>query len=100
MHGSLHAPLYRNICIEIENIRIWDITQAHQWVQQALPSLEKLDTIYPQMKRLLETAKEKDQFMGPDMERIVDLSIQEKMSTLSSITALTINIQKVLQSWI
>ena len=44
-------------------------------------------------------AEEKDQFMGPDMERIVDLSIQEKMSTLSSITTLTIDIQKVLQSW-
>ena len=51
------------------------------------------------MKRLLEAAKEKDQFMGPDMEIIVELSIQEKMSTLSSITTLTIDIQKVLQSW-
>ena len=41
----------------------------------------------------------KDQFLGPDMERIVDLSIQEKMSTLSSLTTLTIDIQKVLQNW-
>ena len=61
--------------------------------------MEKLYTIFPQMKRLLETAEEKDKFMGPDMERIADLSIQEKMSTLSSITTLTIDIQKVLQSW-
>ena len=60
--------------------------QAHQWVQQALSSLEKLDTICPQMKRLLETVEEKYQFMGPDMERIADLSIQENMLTLSSIT--------------
>ena len=52
------------------------------------------------MKKLLETAEEKDQFMGPDMERIADLSIEEKMLTLSSITTLTIDIQKVLQSWI
>ena len=37
--------------------------------------------------------------MGPDMERIEDLSIQEKMSMLSSITTLTIDIHKVLQSW-
>ena len=37
--------------------------------------------------------------MGPDMESIVDLSIQENMSTLSSITTLTIDIQKVLQNW-
>ena len=73
--------------------------QAHQWVQQALPSLDKLDTICPQMKRLLDTAKEKAQFMGPDMESITDLSIQEKMSTLSSITTLTIDIQNVLQNW-
>ena len=51
------------------------------------------------MKRLLETAEEKEQFMGPDMERIADLSIQEKMSTLSSITTLTINNHKVIQSW-
>ena len=61
--------------------------------------MDKLDTIFPQMKRLLETVEEKYQFMGPDMERIADLSIQEKMSTLSSITTLTIDIQKVLQSW-
>ena len=33
------------------------------------------------------------------MESIADLSIQEDMWTLSSITTLTINIQKVLQSW-
>ena len=73
--------------------------QAHQWVQQALPILDKLDTICPQMKRLLDTAKEKAQFMGPDMESITDLSIQEKMSTPSNITTLTIDIQKVLQNW-
>ena len=51
------------------------------------------------MKILLETTEEKYQFMGPDMERITDLSIQKKMSTLSSITTLTIDIRKVLQSW-
>ena len=51
------------------------------------------------MKQLFETAEEKDQFMGTDMERITDLSIQEKMSILSSLTTLTIDIQKILQSW-
>ena len=51
------------------------------------------------MKRIFETAEEKDQFMGPDIERIAELSIQEKMSILSSLTTLTIDIQKVLQSW-
>ena len=73
--------------------------QADQWVQQALLSLDKLDTICPRMKRLLDIAEEKAQFIGPDMESITDFSIQEKMSTLSRITTLTIDIHKVLQSW-
>ena len=30
--------------------------EAHQWVQQALPNLEKFEIICPQMKRLVETA--------------------------------------------
>ena len=50
--------------------------QAHQWVQLAIPSLEKLDIICLWMKQLFETAEEKDQFTGPGMERIVELSIQ------------------------
>ena len=37
--------------------------------------------------------------MDPDMERIAEISIQEKMWILSSLTTLTIDIQKVLQSW-
>ena len=37
--------------------------------------------------------------MGPDMERIAKLFIQQNMSILSSLTTLTIDIQKVLQSW-
>ena len=37
--------------------------------------------------------------MGLDMERIAELSVKEKMLILSSLTTLTIDIQKVLQSW-
>ena len=37
--------------------------------------------------------------MGLDMEKIEKISIQENMSILSSLTTLTINIQKILQSW-
>ena len=48
---------------------------AHHWVQQALPSLDKLDTICPQMKRLLNIVEEKAQFMGLDMENITNISI-------------------------
>ena len=73
--------------------------ESHQWVHQAIPNLEKVDIICPQMKQLIETAEEKDQFMGPDMERIAEISISEKMSILSSLTTLTIDIQKILQSW-
>ena len=50
--------------------------EAHQWVQQAIPNLEKVDIICPQTRRLLETAEEKDQFMGHDMEKIVEFPIQ------------------------
>ena len=37
--------------------------------------------------------------MGPNMERIAEVPISEKMSVVSSLTTLTINIQKALQSW-
>ena len=71
---ALRNTIQDQIVLEIAKLQRL-IRQAHQWVQQALPSLEKLDTIFPQMKILLETAEEKEQFMGPDMERMVDLSI-------------------------
>ena len=37
--------------------------------------------------------------MGPNMERIVEISIPEKMPILSNLTTLTIDIQKILYSW-
>ena len=37
--------------------------------------------------------------MGLDMERIAEISIPEKMSILSYMTTLTIDIHKILQSW-
>ena len=33
--------------------------QAHQWINQANPSLDNLEEILPHMKRLLDTAEEK-----------------------------------------
>ena len=57
-----------------------------------IPNLEKFDIINPQMKWIIDIAEEKDQFMGPDMERIAEVSISEKMSILSSLTTLTIDI--------
>ena len=37
--------------------------------------------------------------MGPNMEKIVEVSILENMSILSGLTTLTIDIHKILQSW-
>ena len=66
--------------------------EAHQWVHQAIPNMEKVNIICLQMKWLIETTEEKDQFMSPDMERIDEISILEKMSILWSLTTLTIDI--------
>ena len=74
--------------------------QAHQWVNQALSNIDKLDTISPQIKLLMDTADEKSQFSGPDMNNIMELSIQEKMATLSSLTTLSIDIQRTLLNWV
>ena len=73
--------------------------QAHQWTTQELPSINTLDKIFPQMKILLDMADEKAQSLGPELENIIDCSIQENMSTLSNLTTLTIDIQNSLRSW-
>ena len=95
MEEALRSTIENKIVLETAKLQKLE-RQAHQWVQQAIPSLDKLDIIFPQMKRLFETIEEKDQFMGPDMEKIAEFSIQEKMSILSSLTTLTIDIQKIL----
>ena len=51
------------------------------------------------MKRLIETVEVQDQLIGPNMEKIAEVSIAEKMSILSGLTTLTIDIQKALQGW-
>ena len=66
--------------------------EAHQWVQQALPNLERFNIICPQMKRLITAAKEQNQLLGPNMENIAEMTMSEKMSILSSLTTLTIDI--------
>ena len=63
------------------------------------PKFRQIRHHLPANEMTLETTEEKDQFMGPDMERIEKLSIQEKMLILWSLTTLTIDIQNVLQSW-
>ena len=95
---ALRSTIENQIVLETAKLQKQE-RQAHQWVQQAIPSLEKLDIIYPQMKRIFEIVEEKDQFMGPDMEKIAEASIPNKMSILSSLTTLTINIQNFLHSW-
>ena len=86
--------------IVLENNKLQKLERkADQWVQQALPNLEKFDIICPQMKRLIDTSEEQNQLLGPTMEKIAEIPISEKMSVLSSLTTLTIDIQKDLQSW-
>ena len=73
--------------------------QAHQWISHANPSVDSLDKIRLHMKRILDTIEETAQRLGHGMSNIVDLSIQQNMSNLSSLTTLTIDIQKVLRTW-
>ena len=48
------------------------------------------------MKRLINAAEEQNQLLGPNMENIAEMPMSEKMSILSSLTTLTIDIQKAL----
>ena len=73
--------------------------QEHQCISQTNPILVSLDKIHPHMKKLLDTAEEKAQLLGPNMSNILDLNIQQKMAKLSSLTTLTIDIQKALRTW-
>ena len=89
--ATLRPTIEEQIVLETTKLQKLE-REAHQWVQQALPNLEKVNIICPQMKRLIDTAEEKNQFMGPNMEKIVEVPISEKMSILSSLTTLTIDI--------
>ena len=95
---ELRQTLEEQIVMESSKLQKLE-REAHQWVQQALPNLEKVDHICPQMKRLLDTAEEQNQLLGPSMENIAEMPMAEKMSVLSSVTTLTIDIQKALQTW-
>ena len=95
---ELRKTLEEQIVMESSKLQKLE-REAHQWVQQALPNLEKVDNICPQMKRLLNAADEQTQLLGPSMENIAEIPMAEKMSILSSVTTLTIDIQKALQTW-
>ena len=51
------------------------------------------------MKRLITATEEQNQLLGPNMENIAEMPMSKKMSILSSLTTLMIDIQKALQSW-
>ena len=51
------------------------------------------------MKWLVTIAEEQNQLLGPNMENIAEMTMSENMSILSSLTTLTFDIQKALQSW-
>ena len=65
MKEALRSTIENQIVLETNKLQKLE-QQTHQWVQQEISSLDKLDIIYLQMKRLLETAKEKHQFHGKD----------------------------------
>ena len=96
--AALRQTIEEQIVLETNKLQQLE-RAAHQWVQQALPNLEKVNLIFPQMKRLIDAAAEQNQALGPNMEKIAEVPISEKMSVLSSLTTLTIDIQKALQSW-
>ena len=97
--AALRPTIEEKIVLETNKLQKLE-WEAHQCVQQDLPHFEKVSIIFPQMKRLIDTIEEKNQFLGPNMEKIVEVPISKKMSILSSLTTLTIDIQKALQSWI
>ena len=96
--AALRKTIEEQIVLETNKMQQLE-WEAHQWVQQVLPNLEKFNIICPQMKRLIDTAEEQNQSFGPNMEKITEVPLSEKMSVLSSLTTLTIDIQKALQSW-
>ena len=96
--AELRKTIEEQIVMETNKLQKLE-QEAHQWVQQALPNLEKVDIVCPQMKRLINAAEEQNQLLGPNMENIAEMPMFEKMSILSSLTTLTIDIQKELHSW-
>ena len=92
---ALRQTIEEQIVLETNKLQKLE-WEAHQWVQQDLPNLEKVDIICPQMKRLIDTAEEQNQILGPNMEKIAEVPLSEKISVLSSLNTLTINIQKAL----
>ena len=56
---ALRTTIEEQIVIETAKLEKLE-REAHQWVQQAISNLEKVDIICLQMKCLLEIAEEKD----------------------------------------
>ena len=71
---ALRQTIEEQIVLETTKLQKLE-REAHQWVQQALPNLEKVDIICPQMKRLIDTAEEQNQFLGPNMEKIAQVPL-------------------------
>ena len=83
--------------IVMENSKLQKLErEAHQWVQQALPNLEKVDNIFPQMKRLLDAAEEQNQMLGPNMEHI---AFSEAYKVLQNHMEESIFTEEVLIDW-
>ena len=55
--AALRKTIEEQIVLETTKLQKLE-REAHQWVQQSLPKLEKVDIICPQMKGLIDTADE------------------------------------------
>ena len=59
MEEAIRSTIEDQIVLETNKLQNLE-QQAHQWLQQEILSLDKLDIIYPHMKGLFEIAAEKD----------------------------------------
>ena len=68
--------------------------QEHQWISQAIPSLISIDKIRPHMQILVVATEEKAQILRTDIINIQIKDIHQKVENSSTLTTLTIDIQK------
>ena len=74
---ALRQTIAEQIMLETNKLQQLE-RAAHQWVQQALPNLEKVDVICPQMKQLIDAAEEQNQALGPNMEKMQKSPFQKR----------------------
>lgn len=86
--------------ILIENSKLEKLEKSEeQWLSQAWNNLFKVEQLQPHLQTLLTAANKKIELFGPDLIHLQGKTTEEKMTELSSLTTLTINIQNSLCHW-